>query len=47
VDDPQESRDVAGKCGKACEADFLETIVFVRDSGRWLIDRRIACRRIR
>ena len=25
--------------GKRCQADFLETIVFVRDDGRWLIDR--------
>jgi ketosteroid isomerase-like protein len=28
-----------GKDGKHCQADFLETIVFVRDAGRWLIDR--------
>ena len=28
-----------GKDGKKCQADFLETIVFVRDDGRWLIDR--------
>jgi len=28
-----------GKDGKQCQADFLETIVFVRDGGRWLIDR--------
>lgn len=27
------------KAGKPCQADFLETIVFVRDGGRWLIDR--------
>lgn len=25
--------------GKACEADFLETVVFVREDHRWLIDR--------
>ncbi len=25
--------------GAECQADFLETIVFVRDEGRWLIDR--------
>lgn len=28
-----------GKDGQQCQADFLETIVFVRDGGRWLIDR--------
>ncbi len=28
-----------GKDGKECQADFLETIVFVRDGERWLIDR--------
>jgi ketosteroid isomerase-like protein len=28
-----------GKDGKRCLADFLETIVFVRDGTRWLIDR--------
>lgn len=28
-----------GKDGKQCQADFLETIVFVRDGRRWLIDR--------
>jgi len=28
-----------GEGGKHCQADFLETIVFVRDGGRWLIDR--------
>ncbi|MFN8574077.1 MAG: nuclear transport factor 2 family protein [Gemmatimonadaceae bacterium] len=28
-----------GKDGKKCQADFLETIVFVRAQGRWLIDR--------
>ena len=28
-----------GKDGKKCQADFLETIVFVRDGKRWLIDR--------
>ncbi len=28
-----------GPGGKKCAADFLETIVFVRDGGRWLIDR--------
>ena len=28
-----------GTEGKTCQADFLETIVFVRDGGRWLIDR--------
>lgn len=27
------------KDGKRCQADFLETIVFVREAGRWLIDR--------
>lgn len=28
-----------GKDEKGCQADFLETIVFVRDGERWLIDR--------
>jgi ketosteroid isomerase-like protein len=28
-----------GKDGKKCQADFLETIVFVRHNGNWLIDR--------
>ena len=28
-----------GKDGKACQADFIETIVFVREGERWLIDR--------
>ncbi len=28
-----------GKNGKECEADFLETIVFVREGESWLIDR--------
>ncbi len=28
-----------GKDAKKCQADFLETIVFVRDGKRWLIDR--------
>ena len=28
-----------GKDGKQCQADFLETIVFVREDGCWLIDR--------
>lgn len=28
-----------GKDGKECQADFLETIVFLRQDGRWLIDR--------
>jgi ketosteroid isomerase-like protein len=28
-----------GPDGKPCQADFLETIVFVRDGSRWLIDR--------
>lgn len=28
-----------GKDGKHCQAEFLETIVFVRDAARWLIDR--------
>lgn len=28
-----------GKDGKRCQADFLETIVFVREGERWLIDR--------
>lgn len=27
------------KSGKRCQADFLETIVFVRSNERWLIDR--------
>ncbi len=27
------------KDGKRCQADFLETIVFVREGERWLIDR--------
>lgn len=27
------------KDGKQCQADFLETIVFVREDGHWLIDR--------
>lgn len=27
------------KDGKKCQADFLETIVFVRQGGHWLIDR--------
>ena len=29
----------SGKDGKRCQADFLETIVFVRKDKRWLIDR--------
>lgn len=28
-----------GEGGAQCQADFLETIVFVRQEGRWLIDR--------
>jgi ketosteroid isomerase-like protein len=27
------------RSGKRCQADFLETIVFVREDKRWLIDR--------